>query len=96
MKELRLAVQADFSDCAIEDSIEIIAVETQRSPILLELTVSVFDSAQATRMMLENRTIRLVHITKEFHDGRYCLIDIINDVMVTGGISYPQQGASNA
>jgi len=86
MKELRLAVQADFSDCAIEDSIEIITEEIGKISYLLELSVSVFDAAHAVKIMIDYPYIRYVHITKRLHSGRYFLTDNINGVEVIGGI----------
>lgn len=89
MKELKLDVESDFSDCAIEDSIDLISKETNCAPFLLnlDLTISVFDAPSAVKMMLDYPVIRFVHITKEFHYGRYCLKDTLNNVIVIGGLN---------
>ena len=87
MKELKLAIQSDFSDCAIEDSIDLIAKETKRHALALELTVSVFDAAYAVKMMIDLYNIRNIKISKMLHYGEYLLTDSKNEVQVIGGIS---------
>jgi hypothetical protein len=86
MKELKLPVEASFSECAIEDATALIKNETQSEAWLLELHVSVFEAHEAVHMMIDSHRIRHVHITKEFQQGRYCLTDIVNQITVTGGI----------
>lgn len=83
MKELKLPVESDLSDAAIEDAIIAIRNETKFDPVLLELTVSVFEANVAVHMMIDNPRIRNIRVTKEFQQGRYCLVDDIGDVMVT-------------
>tara|TARA_R110000850_G_C9996087_1_gene467964 strand:+ start:14738 stop:15010 length:273 start_codon:yes stop_codon:yes gene_type:complete len=82
-KELKLSVILQFSEVAIEESIDTIAREIEGPPFMLELTVSVFDAVKAMAMMVGRPEIRRVHITKEFHEGRYCLEDTAYQVMVT-------------
>ena len=87
MKELRLEIQSDFSDCAIEDSMELIAKETKRHALALELTVSVLDAAYAVKMMISLYNIRIIKISKMLHYGEFLLTDSTNEVQVAGGIS---------
>ena len=86
MKELRLEISSDFSDCAIEDAMELIAKETKRHALALELTVSVFDAAYAVKMMVGLYNIRSIKISKMLHYGEYLLTDPTNEVQVIGGI----------
>ena len=86
MKELRLAIQSDFSDCAIEESIERIAREIKKTPFGLDLSVSVFDAAYASKMMIDCPNIRHVIISKKICYGGYLLTDLANDMQVIGGI----------
>ncbi len=86
MKELKLAIQSDFSDCAIEESIERITEEIKRTPFGLELSISVFDAAYAAKMMIDYPNICNVLISKRICCGNYLLTDLVNGVQVIGGI----------
>jgi len=86
IKELKLAIAADFSDASIEDAILVIRNHTTREAFTLSLEVSVFDAKHAVYMMVDDWRIGNIVISRQLSHGEYTLTDSINKARVIGGL----------
>jgi len=84
MKFIEPKIQCDCSEAAVEQAMIDMRNVHHKDNFALILNVSIFDVTDAISMMVDNkyfRDIRYVHITPEFKQGEFSIVDDLNSVI---------------
>ena len=88
MRIITKSIYHPFSDAAIEEDIKLMRNEHHKEPWGLTLNISVFDVNHAVSIMIDKKyfeAVKYVHISPEFREGEYSLVDELNQVIVKSG-----------